>query len=803
MNRPESTHGSQAYEPRHPTQSAVGFLVLWIAILVVPMVGGKLLAGPWSDMYATGFAWRVWIPEQWKATGQMPLWNPLTFGGMPLVASMHGDLFYPTAWLRLALPAVTAVNLGFVLHYLAAGLFLYWLLRDLEVTWTGSLVGAFSYQLSGVVISLASPGHDGKLFVTALFPLALLALLRAFRSGRLEYFALFALTVGLATLSPHFQMLYYMLVAAGVFALYLAFGERDRPPMGRAALLLGLSLLGVGLGLGIAAIQLMPFFEYIPFSPRAESYYGYEGAITWAIPWAHVPEFFLADFVGSHGDYWGTNAAKLHSEYLGAPVVALAVLGAADPKHRRLALWLGGIGLLFLLVSLGGSTPFYRVWWGVMPFMKKVRAAGMAFYLVAFVVAVFAAFGAQRLERREAPRWGVVTLVLGATVALLAILGVFGAIAESIAQGIEMEQGRAVAGVARAASGRIAMGAALSGLALALVGLVVVLYRRGVMSATALALALPLLVSADLWRNGREFWIYSDAPRQLYAPDPIVERVTSTPPPYRLLNFPGEVFPGADVYPGSSLMKFGVPQLLGYHGNELSYFDELTGGKNVWRYVPLSPRLWDLFAVKFVVLPSGSGIAEQLPGFTEAYEAVLTDVRTSSRRTADLYARREPIRYARLVPAAIEVEQERAILTIVDPRTGFDPDRIVLLDPEADLDVPGVERLPEPLGVAATVEHWQPGHMSVRLDNPAPQDAYLVVSENWYPDWRATVDGNPVETVRGNVSLITVPVARGSRAVELAFVSGAYDTGKLITWLSLVVTLIALGVPPAMRRRRG
>ncbi|MFQ6047490.1 MAG: hypothetical protein ACE5PT_14220, partial [Gemmatimonadales bacterium] len=471
--------------------------------------------------------------------------------------------------------------------------------------------------------------------------------------------------------------------------------------------------------------------------------------------------------------------------------------------RRRLVLWLGAIGLLFLLVSLAGSTPFYRLWWAVMPFMKKVRAAGMAFYIVAFVVAVLAAFGAERLERREGSRWGASGLAVGVIVLLLAVLGVFGAIAESIAQGIEMGQGRAVAAVARAAQGQIALGAALSGLALALVGTAVMAYRRGKLNRMAFALIVPLLVSADLWRNGRDFWFYSDAPRQLYAPDPIVERVTSTPAPYRLLNFPGEVFAGWDVYPGSSLMKFGVPQLLGYHGNELRYFDQLTGGKNIWQYVPLSATIWDLYAVQYVVLPSGSGIAEQLPGFLDSYQPIMTAVGTSSGRAADLFARRDPIRYARLVPAAIKVDDERAILTVVAPRTGFDADRIVLLDPEADIDPPPVENLPEPLDVAATVEHWEPGRMRVSLDPPAPQDGYLVVSENWYPDWRATVDGVPVETLRGNVSLITVPVAAGSSSVELVFESPAYRTGKAITWFSVLIALVGLAAPPATRGRRG
>src|SRR2546427_8466120 len=41
------------------------------------------------------------------------------------------------------------------------------------------------------------------------------------------------------------------------------------------------------------SIQVLPFIHYIPFSPRAQGYYGFAGATSYAIPWNHVPEFFL------------------------------------------------------------------------------------------------------------------------------------------------------------------------------------------------------------------------------------------------------------------------------------------------------------------------------------------------------------------------------------------------------------------------------------------------------------------------------------------------------------------------------
>src|SRR5688572_9148639 len=174
------------FTPRRPLLAATGLFTVWIAILSLPMLAGKFLSGPNSDQLATGYAYRAWAAEQILATGHVPLWNPEIFGGLPFVAAQHGDIFYPTALLRLVLPTATAMNLGFAIHYVAAGLLLYWFLRLLGVSWAGAVTGGLAYQLSGVVASLVQPGHDGKLFVSALLPLMLIGLLLALRRGRGE-----------------------------------------------------------------------------------------------------------------------------------------------------------------------------------------------------------------------------------------------------------------------------------------------------------------------------------------------------------------------------------------------------------------------------------------------------------------------------------------------------------------------------------------------------------------------------------------------------------------------------------------
>lgn len=771
-----------------------------MAILALPMLQGQWLAAPWGDQYAAGFAFRSWGAEQWRALGHPPLWNPMIFGGLPFIGAGHGDIFYPTSFLRLALPVATVINLGFVLHYIAAGMLTYAWLRKLGVSWTGAVVGGLAYQLSGILASLASPGHDGKLFASTALPLAFLALVIALRDRRWVGYPLLALSVGLAILG-HFQLAYYFCVAIAIFALYLAFWNRPgtepvAPIVGR----LGIALAAVILGFGLTAVQILPFFAYIPYSPRAEAYdlagiTAYQSATLYAIPWNHVPEFFLANFVGSVYTYWGSNAAKLHSEYLGLPVIALAIVGARDRERRRLIWWLGGIGLLFLLVSLGGSTPFYHLWYALMPLMKKVRAAGMAFFIPAFVVATLAAFGVQRLERKEGDKYPTAWLVAAGILALLAVAGVLASMAQSLALSVEAEVGKPAVAAARAGRSAITLGAAGSAVALALAGGLTLAWHKGRLKAAPFALLLALVVGADLWRNATGFWVYTRAHKELFRSDPITERLRQQPLPYRVFEL-GILNPNLGVYPGDgvALMALGVPQLLGHHGNELHRYDELLGGKGQWRN--LSPRLLDLLAVRYVIAAATPQVAE-IPG----YQVIVDSAPASAGVPGRLYERTEPQPYARVVPGAAKVPDSLVAPTLMDRSfPGFD--RLVLLPPDAPVDPPPLDEAIPASPSQARFTAWAPGAITVSLEPPPAQPSYVLIAENWYPDWQATVDGAAAPVLRGDHTLITVAVPAGARTVELTYRSSHYRAGKLVSLLSLAVLLLGFAAGPAVARLR-
>ena len=308
-------------------------------------------------------------------------------------------------------------------------------------------------------------------------------------------------------------------------------------------------------------------------------------------------------------------------------------------------------------------------------------------------------------------------------------------------------------------------------------------------------IALALVIGADLWLNARQFWTYSTLDRDLYRADAVTERIKATPSPApaRALDLGLLVGPGA-VYPGAVLMAEDVPQLLGVHGFEIRYFVDLVGGRDEWRNLG-NPHLWDLFAVRWVIVPAAAQGLDSIPGFTR----VLRDAATPT-GAAHLFERTAPAPYARVVPAAFKLDSATIIPTLLDPR--MDYSRIVLFATDQPVTPAPMKELPPPSTSRATVTSWQPGRMTVTLDPAPPQPSYLLVAENWYPDWQVAIDGHAGQLLRGDYSLITVPLPAGARTVDLTFHSRLYEIGKAITLASLALLLIALVASLVGRRAR-
>jgi hypothetical protein len=241
-----------------------------------------------------------------------------------------------------------------------------------------------------------------------------------------------------------------------------------------------------------------------------------------------------------------------------------------------------------------------------------------------------------------------------------------------------------------------------------------------------------------------------------------------------------------------------IAQLYGHHGNEPHTFDvlnERVGSSLTFRRAG-DPQILNLFAINYLILPAGAA-----PDSLSGFRRTLHDVGSSSGIQASLFEREPPIAYARFIPvAAVPASPQQTFATVVDPQ--FQIDRVVLVDSAPGL-TPGA--IPSPLppasNVAVTFSDWKPGEMHMRLSVAAPAAGYLLVSENWDNEWRATVDGRDARVLRGDGTLITVPVPAGAREVVVRYEGRAYARGRIVTIVSLLVVGLGFAIPNIARRR--
>lgn len=773
--------------------AALTYAVLTMSV-GYPALAGKFLVGPNSDQYVAGYAFREFAASTLKSTGHFPLWDPYLFGGLPFVAAMHGDIFYPTFLLRMIMPTDVAMTWGFIIHVWLAGFFTYLFLRAAGFGFFGSLFGGVAYMMSGQVASLVSPGHDGKLFVSALFPLTLLLLVRGIRDGKRWSWGLLALVIGLAVLSPHPQVLQYLLIASAAYGMFLLESGRRRGEISsRDALIkLGLALGAVAIGLVIGAVQFLPVREYVPWSPRAGGLADYTRATSYALLPSELFNSYLPQFTGILDNYWGETGIHYHSDYIG--VVVLIVTGCAFASFRvsqrrgEIMFWTATL-VIATLWALGGHTPFYRIPYAIIPGTKFFRAPNSVFFVGSIAIAFLTAVGVERiLDREVGKKYLYGWLIFGALVAVLGAAGGLTSIALSIASAQRADNVVANSLDVMTGSWRSFTFVILT------VALILTAQRQKKLSPNIVGWAITLLCAIDLWTILRLYWIFSAPAAKLYASDPTIEYLKHESQPARVIGLQMG-YPVRDPnLNGDGLMVHRVRNVLGYHGNELGRYDRLLNKDQGFSQLG-NPNAWHLLNARFLLVdvPDVSRLvpeAKKLAGPVK--DVVGVDV--------NLYRLPGDNPYAWVVPVILKAADNAVLGTVLDPR--FDVRSAGLFDSASAVTAAAnVTTAPAPLPIHATVSHYEAGRASIQLDAPAPAGSALIVSENYFPGWNATVDGKDAMTARADYTLIGIPLAQGARNIELSFVDHAYKKGKVITLIALTLVLLMIGAGVYQERR--
>jgi hypothetical protein len=737
-----------------------------LAVFFAPvLVGGMWLPRGGGDLVS--FLWPVYtFAARELRAGRLPLWHPHLYSGAPFIADNQSGVFYPpNLALFLLAPEVTYEPLEWlvIFHFWLAGIGAYLCLRALLPAGRShlpALFGALAFMLSDVFVT-----HQGNLnliAVAAYLPLIFLCTWRALmgtgRAAPLHGFA-WALGAGalfgVATLAGHGQMTLLLALTIGAVGLYalLARWREDRRKWSVRFGVVALTALAGLVGAGIAAVSLVPAAELTPHSLRASL--GYEDAARFSLPPVALVELLAPGVFGRGPDAFRAPWDRVEVGYAGALALLFALYGARHSKDRRLARFWVIFGALALLMALGEHTPLHRLVYHL-PGMGSLRAPARFVLLFDFALAGLAAFGLHAWltrPRGEGIRRWVVAL------AVAALLGVLMALSA-----VPVELAPAVPGVLLAF--------VLLSAAWALDAL------RGRFPPARLAMIVIALLAFELIANGAGIEVDSGDPRAGFEHPAVLEWLRAQPGLFRVEG-------AAPAWQPDAAAFYGLHDIYGVHNPlALAAYDAFY-----WSVGQRGTPQYNFLGARYVIRPKGDppASASFARGFTVVFDAdpALT-----------VYENARALPLASMVARAVSVERpEDAWDAIHDP--GWDPTTVVYVEDGPPLDGTAGD-VREGFRVENTL--YESDRLVFQVDTPAP--AYLVLSEVYYPGWRATVDGAPAQIYRANTAFRAVYISEtGHHTVELVFAPQSFTLGAAISAVTLLILLIGGGV--LWRRRAG
>jgi hypothetical protein len=150
---------------------------------------------------------------------------------------------------------------------------------------------------------------------------------------------------------------------------------------------------------------------------------------------------------------------------------------------------------------------------------------------------------------------------------------------------------------------------------------------------------------------------------------------------------------------------------------------------------------------------------------------------------------------AYLVGRASVLDGQDAAARLAD--SSFDPRREAVL--AASETATALTESPQAATGTVDFEIDQPERVRLAVSAPAP--SVLVLSDSWFPGWRATVNGQDVPVERANILFRAVQVPAGPHTVEFRYEPRSMRIGALISGGS-ALAVVALAVGGAIWQRR-
>ncbi|MDP6991910.1 MAG: YfhO family protein [Candidatus Marinimicrobia bacterium] len=765
---------------KSPTVMATALLVVVVAFLFNPVIfGGKTFGSPDSlSPKAVGMA----LNEVAEEIGEFPQWQPWVFSGMPSAeAFTHiSKLYFPEHLFKLFFLPGMMIQM---LHLIFAGIGCILLLRHLKCSPFAAALGAVGFMVTPYMTTMVVHGHGSQMMTAAYIPWIFWLTIRLWEKPNLWDTGWLAILMGFQLQRAHAQIAYYTWLLVGAYSLMvLVNGFIRKQKKGELYSGLGLFAVACIMGIGLSLLIYLPAMDYTPFSVRGGGASGgadYNYATGWSFHPKEILTFFIPSAFGFGGQpYWGFMPFTDYPNYMGIIILILAIIGLVS-KRELIHYFLIITSALALLISFGRHFSLvYDLFFNLFPYFNKFRVPHMILILLQFNVAILAAFGLDAvgdLKEKVIPKWGWVLAGCTSLVLIGMVLG--GSTLESFL--------RESFTPPRVQDPR--MGQAINNLRWdlwqsdvwmmlfwmgSLLGMTWLWIQRKVNKKIMLSLVVGLaiidisIVNQKIIQPSRQSGRSSQlmatrAVDRYFQEDEIIQFFKLDQSDYR-------IYPVGHLFGESRFAAFQIESIGGYHPAKLRAYNDFLSQTGNGASIPVL----QMMNAKYLISPEPLNHPDLIATKTGRLKSSRGELDAHVYRVKDALPRVWFVKELKAVPEN-EVFKQTTL-------QAFNPSQTALVNQD----------MTQPSGEPAQITKMDRGIHHTTIHTESEGNQFLVLSEVFYPErWKATLDGNPIETIKVNGILRGVSVPAGQHKISFTYDQSTFSTGKTISFISFALAL--------------
>lgn len=763
-----------------PVDFIVGVYYPWLdykwanQILATP-VKNPLLA----DVPSLIFPLKLYALEVLKK-GHIPLWNPFSFGGYPLMANLQSAIFYPLNILFLFFNPVTAWSLEIVMQPILSMFFMYLFLRNLPLSKASSIAGSVIYAFSGFNMIWLEYNVHGH--VSALIPLLLFLSDKFFNTKNFLYRVFFSLVLAIQILAGYPQLTLYSLILIAILIIYRK--NKKIFKLENLKLILLLFIFGL-IGFGIAGVELIPGAELLLSSQRIN-----EGLSTSSrfLPFPQLITFLAPDYFGNPAthNWWGIGDYTSIVGYSGLVTIILSCFSLRrwkKEKHIRFF----SIFALILIITVLPSPIANFVNTGLIP-GSTATTVTRVLILFNFCLASLAAFGIDSLKEKHNLKVIVRSLYIPTIVLIAAFVGTTWDLVwlKSVLNTLHLGRNSEIL-ITPINDLKIGLrNLIFPSILLILTGLILFLNFKLRKFTRVFSALLIVLIIFELFRFG---WKYNTFIKKnfVYPKTPVLDFLTSQEKPVR--------FSGGDVIPISMWIPYKLESMSGYdaiYPTRVAKFIGVVNSQDAkagaqGRYGQLNgytSPLFDLTNTRYILaVKRKNGVVDQT-GEIDWHFINPKLVPILSDRSVVILEDKKVLPRAFIVTNWQIIKSDKEILTKLLEKEFPLKEKIVL---EKNFD-----RFSQSNNNQSIVRYLEYQPEKSLISVKTSRDGLLFISDTWYPGWKAQVDGKNTEILRADYNFRAIPVEHGEHQIKMYYDPESFKLGQKISLLSLALLAVMM-----------